>query len=157
MRTNCYWLIKVLSGETIIVDPGDEGAEIAQMIYERQLKPQLIVATHGHRDHTGGITELKLIFGIKAYVENLKSDTLARWGMEVIPLPGHTRGSVGIYVPSQGWLLSGDSVLPEAEDEGRHGDLEAIKRLPEDTLVLPGHGDEFFLTTYWDRQVLRVT
>lgn len=148
MRTNCYWLWKEETKEVIIIDPGDEGVEIAQLINERQLKPKMIVATHSHRDHTGGINELKLIFEIPAYIENMETNLLIDWGIRIIKIPGHTKGSICLYAKNEGWLFSGDSVLPEVEDDGRHGDLREVKKLPEDTWVLPGHGEEFWLATY---------
>ncbi|HEU5341724.1 MBL fold metallo-hydrolase [Edaphobacter sp.] len=68
----------------------------------------------------------------------------------VLHTPGHTEGSVSLYLPSQSLLLAGDTLF--AGSIGRTdlpgGDLrtlltsirERLLPLPEDTTVLPGHG-----------------
>lgn len=41
-----------------LVDPGDEAQRILSFLDSRGLKPSLVVATHGHLDHTAAIPEL---------------------------------------------------------------------------------------------------
>jgi glyoxylase-like metal-dependent hydrolase (beta-lactamase superfamily II) len=41
-----------------LVDPGDEAERILSFLDSRGLKPSLVVATHGHLDHTAAIPEL---------------------------------------------------------------------------------------------------
>lgn len=50
----------VLSGEKacVLVDPGDEAQRILEFLDARGLAPSMIVATHGHLDHTAAIPEL---------------------------------------------------------------------------------------------------
>lgn len=43
---------------------------------------------------------------------NFESFDLGEMKCEVIPLPGHTKGSIGIYVSSLKLLLSGDALTP---------------------------------------------
>ena len=71
--------------------------------------------------------------------------------LEVLHTPGHSPGSVSLYCEELGAVLSGDALL--ADGPGRHdgeypdfpGQLSAIGAelltLPEDTSVLPGHGE----------------
>ena len=66
MQTNCY-LVWAEDKTTAIIDPGDEGTEIAQRINELGLKPTVILLTHGHFDHVLGALDLKLIFNIPFY------------------------------------------------------------------------------------------
>jgi Zn-dependent hydrolases, including glyoxylases len=42
----------------ILVDPGDEAGRILSFLDSRGVEPTLIVATHGHLDHTAAIPEL---------------------------------------------------------------------------------------------------
>ncbi len=42
-------------GSCILVDPGDEAARILAFLDSRALLPALVVATHGHLDHTAAI------------------------------------------------------------------------------------------------------
>jgi glyoxylase-like metal-dependent hydrolase (beta-lactamase superfamily II) len=72
--------------------------------------------------------------------------------LEVLATPGHSPGSVSLYCEELGAVLSGDALL--AGGPGQHdgeypdfpGQLSAIGAelltLPEDTRVLPGHGEQ---------------
>lgn len=63
LGTNCY-LVWAEDKTAIIIDPGDEGTEIAQIIDEMGLRPMVILLTHGHFDHILGVIDLQLIFKI---------------------------------------------------------------------------------------------
>lgn len=63
MGTNCYLLYSA-DKTAVIIDPGDEGVEIAQLINEMGLKPMMILLTHGHFDHILGVLDLQLIYKI---------------------------------------------------------------------------------------------
>ncbi len=63
MATNCY-LVWSEDKSAVVIDPGDEGTEIAQRINELGLKPMAILLTHGHFDHVLGVIDLKLIYQI---------------------------------------------------------------------------------------------
>ena len=76
---------------------------------------------------------------------------LAGFTMRVLHTPGHTKGSVCYYLEKEGLLFSGDTLF--AGSVGRSdfptGSGSALIRsikerlavLPDDTKVLPGHGD----------------
>jgi hydroxyacylglutathione hydrolase len=53
---NAYVLLG--GGSCILVDPGDEAERILSFLDSRSLVPRMIVATHGHLDHTAAIPEL---------------------------------------------------------------------------------------------------
>ncbi|MGH9476614.1 MAG: MBL fold metallo-hydrolase [Terriglobales bacterium] len=75
---------------------------------------------------------------------------LAGTSLEVLETPGHTPGSVSLYVPSEALLFAGDTLF--AGSVGRTdlpgGDGVALQRslrgqlltLPDATAVVPGHG-----------------
>jgi len=63
LGTNCY-LVYSPDKTAVIIDPGDEGVEIAQVINEMGLKPMMILLTHGHFDHILGVMDLQLIYKI---------------------------------------------------------------------------------------------
>ncbi len=49
----------ILAGDTcILVDPGDEAERIFSFVDSRDLVPAMIIATHGHLDHTAAIPQL---------------------------------------------------------------------------------------------------
>ncbi len=71
---------------------------------------------------------------------------------EVIHTPGHTQGSVCLYFPAQQKLIAGDTLfagsigrtdLPGGSFEKIIGSLhEKILALPDETIVVPGHGPQ---------------
>lgn len=72
MQANCYIASEEGSREAIIIDPGDDADYIIQKLQDNDLTPELIIATHGHVDHTIAVLELKLAYGIPFYMH--KSD-----------------------------------------------------------------------------------
>ena len=81
-----------------------------------------------------------------------QSDTLRAGSLtaNVIHTPGHTEGSVCLYFPAESKLIAGDTLfagsigrtdLPGGSMEKIIKSLhEKVLALPDDTLVVPGHG-----------------
>ena len=70
-------------------------------------------------------------------------------GLEIIETPGHTPGGVCYYFPKDKLLLSGDTLfagsvgrtdLPGGDMATLMDSLQKLVALPDDTLVIPGHG-----------------
>ncbi len=69
---------------------------------------------------------------------------------EVFATPGHTPGGVSLYFPTEKLVFTGDALFYRSIGRtdfpgGDHGTLlrsvtEVLFRLPEETLVYPGHG-----------------
>lgn len=64
LQTNCYLVFNKSNRKAIIIDPGDDADFIIQKIKDLELKPEFILATHGHFDHVLAVLELKLAFKI---------------------------------------------------------------------------------------------
>jgi len=69
--------------------------------------------------------------------------------MAVIPTPGHTPGGVCYHFPADKLLLSGDTLFagsagrtdfPGGSMNKLMASLKTLAELPDDTLVIPGHG-----------------
>ena len=90
--------------------------------------------------------------GLDQSAEDGLTTGIAGLETEVIHTPGHTPGSICLLFPKQELLLAGDTLF--AGSVGRTdlpgGDSQALLRsihtrlmpLPENTLVVPGHGEE---------------
>ena len=184
LRCNCTLLANLDTQEAIVIDPGDEIADILARLARRQLTLRQIIVTHAHIDHIGGAAQLRRVTGApvlfhqadlpilgmmemqagwlgiptpeKVALDQSADDGLAAGipGLEaeVIHTPGHTPGSICLHFPKQELLLAGDTLF--AGSVGRTdlpgGDTGALLRsihtrlltLPENTLVVPGHGQE---------------
>jgi hydroxyacylglutathione hydrolase len=76
--------------------------------------------------------------------------TLGEAAFQILETPGHTQGSVSIWIPAENKLIAGDTLFRDSigrtdlpGGDGRQI-LRSIKNrllpLPENTLVVPGHG-----------------
>ncbi len=72
------------------------------------------------------------------------------FSFQVIASPGHTAGSACYYFPSEKILFSGDTLfcgsvgrtdLPTGSGAKLRRSCQILMRLPEDTVVAPGHGE----------------
>jgi len=71
---------------------------------------------------------------------------------QVLHTPGHTPGSLSLFIPAEKKLIAGDTLFRGSvgRTDLPGGDLRAITssiqgklyRLPDDTVVTPGHGEE---------------
>jgi len=69
----------------------------------------------------------------------------------VLHTPGHTQGSISLWIPSENTLVAGDTLFRDSigrtdlpGGDGRQilrSIREKLLELPEDAVVIPGHGD----------------
>lgn len=72
--------------------------------------------------------------------------------LRVLAVPGHSPGSIALYVPESGFVITGDALfagaigrtdLPGGDFATLVGSIrDKLLKLPPETVVLPGHGDE---------------
>ena len=67
MRTNTYF-ISDENGFSCVIDPGMDGEGIAQKLSEKGLRPQYILLTHGHFDHSQSVRYLAMATGAQVCV-----------------------------------------------------------------------------------------
>lgn len=65
LAANCYLVIDERTGETLIVDPGDEAERILAALDQRGVRQRVIgiLHTHGHFDHVGATEALLQALG----------------------------------------------------------------------------------------------
>ncbi|MFA5093049.1 MAG: MBL fold metallo-hydrolase [Candidatus Omnitrophota bacterium] len=189
MQVNCYVLACAKNREAIIIDPGDQTDKINAVLNKYLLKPALVINTHGHYDHIGSdddfntavyIHKLDLPmlqradknlssffsnpYKVKSEIKTLEDGQIIKLDcleLEVIHLPGHTPGGIGLLLkkPQDNIIFTGDTLF--CQGIGRYdlegssqADLEKAIRerlfvLPAQTKVYPGHGRS---TTIKDEQ-----
>src|SRR5207302_1772013 len=92
------------------------------------------------------------VFGDEGTREAAEGERLLVGATEihVLDTPGHTQGSISLWIPSEGKLVAGDTLFRESigRTDLPGGDGRQILRsihdkllpLPDDTVVIPGHG-----------------
>lgn len=131
--TNCYLLEDETTNAAAIIDPGGEGKRILDLVQADGMDVKLILLTHAHFDHTGGVAELhKALPDVPVYLhpadaELLGSQVFPAIGVPTVPYdegdtltlgsltisvlhtPGHTPGGVCLKVGDA--LFTGDTLF----------------------------------------------
>lgn len=63
---NCSILGDPVTREAMVVDPGDDVADIVAILERHQLAVKMIVITHAHIDHIGGAAKLRALTGARS-------------------------------------------------------------------------------------------
>jgi glyoxylase-like metal-dependent hydrolase (beta-lactamase superfamily II) len=63
LQCNCSVIGDDASREAIVIDPGDDVADVLAIIQKHNLKVQQIIITHAHIDHVGGAKKLQTATG----------------------------------------------------------------------------------------------
>lgn len=88
---------------------------------------------------------------VDVFVEEGETLQLGNLEAEVFHLPGHSPGSIGFYFADEDVIFSGDVLfegsigrtdIPGADPEAIKRSLNRLKKFPDETRVLSGHGGE---------------
>ena len=171
LATNCYILWDEQTKDAAVIDPGASGQKIADFLTASGLTLRMILLTHSHYDHIGGLRQLHELTGAPVWVSTADSTdpaemthgrliftntyddgdelTLGSIKIHVIATPGHTPG--GVCLLAGDWLFSGDTLFAGScgRTDFRGGDQQAmlaslrrLGQLPGNLRVLPGHMEE---------------
>jgi glyoxylase-like metal-dependent hydrolase (beta-lactamase superfamily II) len=169
MDNNVYVVRCTETGDAVLLDAANEHERLLDLC--KALGVRRVLETHGHWDHIQAVPELRDA-GYDVAVTSADADMLPSYDStiddeDVIEVgrlrlrahltPGHTPGSVCFTVDETPLLFSGDTLFPGGPGNTSFpgGDFETIIRsleqrlftLPDDTLVLPGHGDHTTIGT----------
>ena len=68
---NCYLLADDETGRAVLIDPGDEGERILDMVAEAHVSLDAIWLTHAHVDHIGAVAAVTRRFDVPVYLHPL--------------------------------------------------------------------------------------
>lgn len=122
LLTNCYVLASE-KGRAAIVDPGDDPLDVAALLEKNSLTPAMILLTHGHFDHIGGVKELVARYGIPVYGSR-----------DELPLFTDLRRNQAVYVHGtpERYHVEPDHLVED-------GDEITLDELTIRVLATPGH------------------
>jgi glyoxylase-like metal-dependent hydrolase (beta-lactamase superfamily II) len=157
------------TGKAVLVDAADE-AEVLLPLCEA-LDVGDVLTTHGHHDHIQAVPAVRQAghrVGVAqadaamlpAYDFEIADDDVIEVGrlrLHALHTPGHTPGSTCFRIEGSPVLLSGDTLFPggPGATRGNATNFATIIRsiqqrlftLPDDTIVMPGHGDDTTIGT----------
>ncbi len=156
---NGYLVADPITRIGVFIDPGGFSAEIEAFVKERQIILSHLFITHGHWDHTEGLSEFTGRYQVQSYAGDGEINAVSHSlrGGETIEvghlrfqsllIPGHTPCGISYYV--QGCVFTGDALF--CGTVGGTGSLKDAKcqinhirkhifSLPDETLVFPAHG-----------------
>jgi glyoxylase-like metal-dependent hydrolase (beta-lactamase superfamily II) len=162
LENNVYRIRCTETNASLIVDAASDSDAIVALAEDT--KVQAVVATHGHSDHHGAIPEVTNTLGVPFMLHEADTDlagktpdpvlvegplVIGNVEAQILHTPGHTPGSICIAL--EGAVITGDTLFPGGPGATRfdHSSFDTIIdsistklfTLPDDTVVLPGHGD----------------
>jgi hydroxyacylglutathione hydrolase len=70
-QENSYLVVDETTNRAVLIDPGDEGARLVEMVRTSGATLTAIWLTHAHIDHIGGIAEVRRHFDVPVYLHPL--------------------------------------------------------------------------------------
>lgn len=152
IQENCYIVMDEKTMEAFVVDPGDQGNYLVQIIKKLGAELKFILLTHGHFDHVGAVSDLKSSFKIPHFInkEEIKYmngtsyvfgkipevDGYLKDGEEIdfsghkikcIHTPGHSPGGMCFLLDGE-HLFAGDTLfyLSVGRSDFEGGDMDTL-------------------------------
>ena len=92
LQCNCSVVGDEVSGEAVVIDPGDDIEQVQEILARHRLKTKYIVATHAHIDHVGGIQKLQQATGATVLIHEADLPLYDNMAMQAawvgMPVPG---------------------------------------------------------------------
>lgn len=164
MENFIYLIGDRASGDCVMVDPAWDVDAVLKIAAADDMKVTAGLVTHTHYDHCNGAENLLRQIKGKLYVHKTEAGFMKGMRPEIAPVesgdklkvgrftitfihtPGHTPGSQCFMVEDH--LVSGDTLfinacgrcdLPGGDAVKMYESLQMLAKLPERTILLPGH------------------
>ena len=118
---NTYILGSENSGDCVVIDPGGEPDKVLEEVDNLGLKVGMILNTHGHGDHTGGVAGIKEVTG-------------ATYGINMNDAP--------MLKSDNSWISSivpGYQIPPDPDINVSHEDVLEVGDISLKVIATPGH------------------
>ncbi len=164
MVNNVFVVRCVDTGAAVLVDAADEPEVLLDLC--RRLDVGDVLTTHGHGDHIQAVPAVRAAghrVGVgpadapmlPAHDFEIDDDEVIEVGrlrLHALHTPGHTPGSTCFHLEGSPVVLSGDTLFPGGPGNTRRNPVhfatiirsirERLFTLPDETIVMPGHGDD---------------
>ncbi|MFM1837513.1 MAG: hypothetical protein RLZZ327_387 [Actinomycetota bacterium] len=154
------------TGDAVLIDAANEHEQLLELC--AALGVRRVLETHGHWDHIQAVPALREAgyevavtaldaprlkeVGYDVFLDDKEVIEVGRLRLHALHTPGHTEGSICFRVADTPLLFTGDTLFPGGPGNTSFdgGDFPTIIRsidaalftLPDETLVLPGHGND---------------
>lgn len=122
-----YCTLIIGKSMAILVDTGFGNRNLRSFVEENISTPYLVVNSHGHPDHIGGNHWFDTVYALKEewdvirhfekertyQLEEVRAGQQIDLGdlhVDIVALPGHTQGSIGLLVQEEKILIAGDAL-----------------------------------------------
>jgi len=164
MENFIYLIRDEASGRAAVVDPAWDVQQVIKLAQQHNVTITDILLTHSHHDHINGINDVLNQYDAQLHLlkdeaefwgQSLNMPTLHHGGdiiklgetdIKILHTPGHTPGSACYQLGDD--LITGDTMfvygcgrcdLSGGDPEVMHDTLRKLGKLPESTLIHPGH------------------
>ena len=169
MVNNVYFVRCVETGQSVMVDAADEPEVLLPLCEELAVGD--VLTTHGHGDHIQAVPDVRaaghrvgvaegdagMLPGHDFVIADDEVIEVGRLRLHALHTPGHTPGSTCFTIDGSPILFSGDTLFPGGPGNTRRNPVhfatiirslqQRLFTLPDETIVLPGHGDQTTIGT----------
>lgn len=169
MVNNVYFVRCVETGWAVMIDAADEPDVLLRLCDELTVGD--VLTTHGHRDHIQAVPAVReaghrvgvgpgdaqMLPGFDFEIVDDDVIEVGRLRLHALHTPGHTPGSTCLKIEGSPVLFSGDTLFPGGPGNTRRNPVQfatiirsiqqRLFTLPDDTVVLPGHGHDTTIGT----------